>query len=243
MKNLEKSTFDLNDFVKDLGDEFNGKSIIHKKFGKGVIKSFSASVGVIVRVDFKDGEVKNLSWDACMKNNLLEADSVIDSMRPIYDSYDTILKEIEADKRVEAQKQKELREKEIEAQKEKEKYDEYVKNQTIRANDFLKNSHDDVHSDSDDWIKDNIKCITAQVPDFLDKWFRKVFPDASYTAIDSHRRTSGGYKMKWGLSLNATVKHPETAPSWIAAKIKGNKITDVETLFNIAINNNVRIGR
>lgn len=243
MKNLEKSTFDLNEFAKDLGDEFNGKSISHKKFGKGVIKSFSASAGVIVRVDFEEGEVKNLFWDACMKNNLLESDSVTDSMKSIYDSYDAILKEIEADKRIEAQKQKELKEKEIKAQKEKEKYDAYVKNQITHANDYLKNSHDDIHSDSDDWIENNIKCIMAQVPDFLDKWFRKVFPEASYTPIDSRRMTSGGYRMKWGLSLTATVKHPETAPSWIASKIKGNKITDVGTLFNIAINNNVRIGR
>lgn len=243
MKNLEKSAFALNDFAKDLDGEFNGRSIAHKKFGKGIIESFGASAGVIVRVDFGEDGVRNLSWDACMKNNLFESDSVVDSMRPIYDSYDAILKEIEADRRIEIQKQKESKEKETRDRKEKEKYDAYVRNQIIRVNDCLKNSRDDIHSDSDDWVSGNIKCITAQVPDFLDKWFRKVFPNASYTVIDSHRRTSGGYKMKWGLSLSAVVKRPETAPSWIRPKIKGNKITDVETLFNIAINNNVKIGK
>lgn len=243
MKNLEKSTFDLNEFAKDLGEEFNGKSIAHKKFGKGIIESFGASGGVIVGVDFGEDGVRNLSWDACLKNNLLESDSVANSMKSIYDSYGAILKEIEADRRIEIQKQKESREKEAQGRKEKEKYDTYVKNQTIRANNCLKNSRDDAHSDSDNWVKDNIKCITAQVPDFLDKWFRKIFPGASYTVIDSHRRTSGGYKMKWGLSLSAVVKRPETAPSWIMPKIKGNKIADVETLFNIAINNNVKIGK
>lgn len=243
MKDLNKETFDLDEFAKSLGEEFNGKTVVHKKFGKGIVKEFSTSTGILFRVDFEEGGIKGLSWDACMKNNLLESDSVSDSMKSAYDSYSTILKEIEADKRVETQKQKELMQKEAEEQKEKEKYDAYVKNQISRADDYLKNSHDDPHSDSDDWVKDNINCITAQVPDFLDKWFRKTFPDASYTIIDSHKKTSGGYKMKWGLSLSATVKYPETAPSWLASKIKGNKITDVETLFNIAVNNNVKIGK
>lgn len=243
MKELNKETFDLGRFAEDLGEEFNDKAISHKKFGKGIVKGFRASSGIIFQADFEGGEARCLSWDVCMRDGLLESDPVASAMRSVYDSYTAVLKTMDADRRAEAQKREELKRKEAEERKEKERYDAYVKSQTARMSDYLESAHDAAHSDSDDWIKDNIKCISAQVPDFLSGWFRRVFPDASYSVVDSHRRTSGGYRMKWGLSLSAAVKHPETAPSWIATKIKNGRVTDVGTLFDIAVNNGVRIGK
>lgn len=247
MEKLTKENFDLNKVATDLNSKFKNAEIIHKTLGKGTIEDFFATNEYIrIRINFENQVIKTLNWEICMEKNLLEENPTLNSMRAIYENVSSIKKELEADRRFKAQKEREERQRTAEERHFQAEYDFYAQTDINLAGFYLKDAEENKHCYDNEacWIKENIPYITAQVPDYLDEWFRSKFPDASYTVVDSRKQFDAGYKTnKWFLTLSARIKNPDAAPTSIRYLIKRNKITDSYFLVNIALNYGIKIGK
>lgn len=95
------------------------------------------------------------------------------------------------------------------------------------------------------WITKNIGTINAQIPDFAESWFVRHFgADAPKNVIDSKKKTSGGFAMKWKPSFSISFKNIKTAPVSIQKKLTGkSKINDTEFVFNLIENYNFKFGK
>lgn len=225
-RNIDLNKFlsqpELEKFVDKLDFEFGDMTIVHSKYGEGTIKQIYSTGGSIVMVvafgDTEHPEIHKLSWVACMTYNSLVGGEAFGGMKIAYEEYLEKLDKFAAEEKARNDKMRAERERAIQQAEEDKRrkraeasYDRYKRQVEDNAQSLVDNSQK--IEDKDGWIKKHIKTISASVPDFLDKWFREIFPDAKYTPIDSKRLTSGGYRMKWGLSLTTTVKTPETAPA------------------------------
>lgn len=95
------------------------------------------------------------------------------------------------------------------------------------------------------WITKNIGTITAQIPDFAESWFVGHFGvSAPKNVIDSKKKTTGGFAMKWKPSFSISFKNVETAPASIQKRLTSkSKINDTEFVFNLIENYNFKFGK
>lgn len=87
-----------------------------------------------------------------------------------------------------------------------------------------------VNQDDEDWLTQHVRTIRIEVPDFLEKKFKFLFPDAvaheDYVVKSTKIRTSGGYLSKWAVSAVLSVDTTDGAPTWLLPYFKGNQIKD-----------------
>lgn len=96
-----------------------------------------------------------------------------------------------------------------------------------------------------DWISNHVKNITATIPDYLEDWFNKTFGyDTPKNVVDSKKKTSGGYSMKWNPSFSILFKDIDDAiPISLKNKLVKNRINDTKLVFNLVQNYGFSFGR
>lgn len=101
-----------------------------------------------------------------------------------------------------------------------------------------------VDADPVEWLRNNTTSIIATVPTHLEKVFKAQFPDAEYNLVDSSRKTSGGYSMKWSCDFRLTLKKDATnIPSSLAIYIKDNKIHNTSLIATLVRDEDFKFGK
>lgn len=95
------------------------------------------------------------------------------------------------------------------------------------------------------WLAENVNSIYACIPDFADRWFESQFGhEAVRTVIDTNRKTSGGYSMKWSPSFSVTVKSTKNMPCELYEYFDGKKkANNTQFVFDIVENYGFSFGR
>lgn len=224
-----------------MNDELVNLEINHELYGRGFINKLTGNSNILLVVIAFQDSLKIFS--ARIVASKMTKNEVVESLLRYCDEYEKLIKEEKVNLFLKRQAEEQRAEQLLKEKKEQELYNQYVEKvfDKIKCMERKSNTYN-IIEDEEDWINKNLS-IRAYVPDFLENWFKSVFTDANYRLIDSHRTTSGGYKMKWNLSLVATVKDVENAPAFIAKYIHDNKITDTEFLFALCTKYNLTIGK
>lgn len=111
----------------------------------------------------------------------------------------------------------------------------------------IKNSiskHSDFYSDLG-WIAKHVGTIRAEVPDFAARWFETHFGfTAVKTVVDSKKKTSGGFSMKWNPSFSISFKDTKDMPITLQQKCNGKKsINDTAFVFDLVDNYGFKFGK
>lgn len=98
------------------------------------------------------------------------------------------------------------------------------------------------------WLTKHIGTISASIPDFVEPWFISRFgTSTTYTIIDSTRKTTGGFSMKWNPSFSVSLKklkETDCIPLILAEKAMGKKkINDTEFVFDLIENYGFTFGK
>lgn len=96
------------------------------------------------------------------------------------------------------------------------------------------------------WLVKHIGTMTAQMPDYLVTAFKKHFgEDTECTAIDSKKRTSGGYSMKWTFGFKATLRKAENIPAELTPYLNstGKAIANTSFIFDLVDNYGFQFGK
>lgn len=205
---------------------FVGTGVEHKTFGSGTIQKFEESSGILAEIAFAD-------------RLRLIAISAVRTIMTMSDEINNLLNEYDIEVEEEERKQLETEklayeQLQIERDKklEEEKYNMYVATIKDKAQSLLHSTFT-IDATEEELLKAGVKSVYAQVPDFLVSWFKSIFPNIKYREVDSKRKTSGGYKMKWGLSMEMTFNKDAVIPARLVSKVKGNKITDTAVVFDV----------
>ena len=104
---------------------------------------------------------------------------------------------------------------------------------------------DTYYSNAIKWLAENVTSIYACIPDFADRWFESQFGhEAVRTVIDTNRKTSGGYSMKWSPSFSVTVKSTENMPCELYEYFDGKKkANNTQFVFDIVENYGFSFGK
>lgn len=258
----------LGDFEASLESALNqmyeGKSVKHLKFGIGKMSGFKAksdcwnsvySPSIMVALAFDSGNTAprlfSLSSMFDRHANLDFDFGAAPELAAAYECYKeacdhfTAIKKAEIEKaRSEAEERARLEEIEARAKKAKASYNKMVKADKAKWKEAL-DKHESVTDDElISWLADHIGAIYADVPDYLEKWFAGVFPDARYKVFDSKALTANGYKKKWGLALYASIvgcKDPKEYPAEVAQYITNKKLYNTRFLFALCLDHGFKI--
>ena len=163
-----------------------------------------------------------------------------------YAEYFAILIQAYSEQRAyEAKKEEELKlfKKELE---EKHKYENKI-NAILNQ---LKNLQLDELSEATDefyvalgWLAKHATTASASIPDYTESWFKDTFGQAApYSIVDSRRRTSGGYLMRWAPSFTLYIKNAKQAPSILAPYISRNCLHNTKLIYQLVENYGFNFG-
>lgn len=224
LKNYNSFKDFQDDFIKDINDAFIDTEVSSPKFTDceivGIEKWTNTNDDVLVEISRKGGFTTFVFRMAVEKGFLILPEDKVKIFNDFMNSLDKVLEEhrikmaeesriaqehyAELIKKREvliAKKEAERLEKEAE-RKFKQKIEKSILDFELKVNAPIK-----IEQDPIEWLRTNVISISATIPSHLEKSFLKQFgEEAPYTLIDSSRKTSGGYSMKFGPSFRLTVK-------------------------------------
>lgn len=235
-------------FLKNLNIILVGQSCTSLKHGLGTVVAIdgfsTAQTGItdiMVKIDFNGNSASYYLYTA-LENGVISFDkNVLDNINGLKPEFDAVLKAIKERRlqlekeRMQAERERRLAE---EAELEKQKREQKIRLMQSNAA-ALKNHPIALTNDfytALGFLAKHVKTISANVPDFLESWFTKTFPGQTYTLCDASKKTSGGFSMKWGLSLTASLKdiNDDTElPEKISRLVKNNKINDTQFVYDL----------
>ena len=232
--------------VTDLNTKISGKSAYHRIYGPGIIKAVlgqgkisTNTYDFYIEIAFDSGFTRVFAPSMAIKNLNFDEYST-------YAEYFAILIQAYSEQRAyEAKKEEELKlfKKELE---EKHKYENKI-NAVLNQ---LKNLQLDELSEATDefyvalgWLAKHATTASASIPDYTESWFKDTFGQAApYNIVDSRRRTSGGYLMRWAPSFTLYIKNAKQVPSILAPYVSRNCLHNTKLIYQLVENYGFNFG-
>ena len=99
-------------------------------------------------------------------------------------------------------------------------------------------------NDAVDYLRNNLTSITATMPDTLEDWFVKTFGEnAEHRTVSHLKKTSGGYKMQFSLSIKGHLKNTENLPAELTNSVKGKELRNTALLFKLVLDEGFTFGK
>ena len=225
-----------------------GQTLTHAQRGLGTIMNVSlGSDNVCATIKFGDKEIQMAVGLAKDRFEDCNAKSILINC-------DNQYKEILVEEKQEKARQYELEQQALEDMKKAKKLQEKIEKAKSNA---IKQMHDlEAHrttrnatSEEEAWLLENLS-VSAAMPESQEAWFKRLFPNAKYRAVNQEELTSGGFLKQWTLGMSATVKKDadlEKAPDYIAKNIIKEKSTMVirntQLLFDLCLEYDLPIGK
>lgn len=238
---MDRKTFEI--VIKENAKILIGRTVKHSVRGSGVIKTIESAntcddelvLGAII--SFKDKECEmvisqgNFERDAETNEFINMA---VTELKEIYKQELSAEQFIKADmKKAQLAAKEELRMQQL--------------HQRLQQNyDARKAEKIGATEDEETWLRNHIVSITAEMPDFMVKQFKYDHnpDDNAVRSVDSGRKTSGGYSMKYGYSFKVCFDTADNQPACVASKSRGSKtISDVGFVLDLVYNHGYRFGR
>ena len=95
------------------------------------------------------------------------------------------------------------------------------------------------------WIAAHVGTISAKMPDYLESAFIKHFGDVEHTVVDSTKVGPSGYTSQWRLSMEASLKKPDTVPSILADYLSqnGKKLSKTSFVWSLVDDYGFKFGK
>lgn len=84
------------------------------------------------------------------------------------------------------------------------------------------------------WLARHVTHIDASMPDFMEARFESEFGKQEHSTVDSDRKTSGGFPMRWAFSGKVSVDETDDMPPSLQRVFKGEK-TACDSAFALAL--------
>ena len=257
-----------NEVLKELASKLTELNIdeldvISTNFGSGYVDSCSYKDGAVIITVCFDQEVEmhdyNLLLALNSKTISFTNEKVLDLLKTYLDGLAKVRNEFnehlriqmeEADRLAEIERAKHARLVELARErKAREEAEEKARKKTeamiykldlIKANArYVKNSADVL-----EYLKNNLTSITAIMPDTLEDWFIKTFGDnAEHKTVSHLKKTSGGYKMQFSLSIKGHLKDTTGLPAELAESVKGKELRNTALLFKLVLDDGFKFGK
>lgn len=208
--------------VDAIGEYINGADVHCNAYGNGKVTAFAGDTleNLVVEIAFAE-VTKKFSLMAIMKNSFVkfadiaEIGDAWDEAVVVHTNLVTGYKEYVAAQAQAQYKAKKDAEKEKEAeakyQKRKEQDIKSFENLLNKAKEFA--THTDELYFAIGWLARHVGTIRAEIPDYLQKSFEQHFGgDVTPYVIDSKKKTSGGFALKWGVGMLARFSSKDLTP-------------------------------
>jgi seryl-tRNA synthetase len=95
------------------------------------------------------------------------------------------------------------------------------------------------------WIAGHVGTISAKMPDYLESAFVKHFGDVEHTVVDSTKVGPSGYTSQWRLSMEVSLKKPETVPSILSEYLSqnGKKLSKTSFVWSLVDDYGFKFGK
>lgn len=236
MKELSKKTFEL-------ANELVGKMVADKNAEIGVITSIDAYVELFKALDIKvsidfNGNIRNVALFKAVESKAItfldEDVSLVEIVNSVREDENQVIVEEENAEKLREETYKKIREeKDLKAKEEKE-FEK--KNKMIEKYHSLSKLYLPVDKEtmmSLGWLAKHTTSISAQVPKFVSGWFASNFPGVKYTVVDTDKKTSGGFPMKYSSSFSISLDSEKAPTAYLLDRIKNKKINDTDLVYMI----------
>lgn len=236
------------EIILEKANQCVGQTLTHTQRGLGTITNVSlGSNNVFATIKFGDKEIQMAVGLA--KDRFEDCDA-----KSILVNCDNQYNELLVEEKQEKDRQHQLELQAIEDMKKAKKLQEKIDRAKSNA---IKQMHDlETHrttrnatSEEEAWLLENLS-VSAAMPESQEAWFKRLFPNAKYRAVNQEELTSGGFLKQWTLGMSATVKKDanlEKAPDYIVKNIIKEKSTMVirntQLLFDLCLEYDLPIGK
>ena len=246
--NIEKT------LINEFKNQVINKSMINKESESGLIvdlngKTFN-QLFVCIKYEYCQ---KKYDLSTALKSKFLSFEN--SELHTLYTTYYNLHNEItnryNEIKAEEAQRLLEKQKLEEEQLKAEEAY-ERIKNNTIKSFENYINKEKTTNNYSSDfyyglgWLVKNVKNITATLPDYLERAFRKHFGiDVPCRVTNSKHRGPSGYQSQWSWSFSLTLNNIEDIPSMFIEYLNPKKtaITNTSFIWDLIDTYNFKFGK
>lgn len=266
MKTYEISKENYNDVLFDvnlnLAAYLTGKPIGSKAYGDGLITEVkniqfaqNKEPAVIVQIQFAEKQSTYYLTVGLATKALVLSDEIMEELI----QYLGVIRELDTYFQAEFVAKALIEKAERDAQLAAQKAEEEAKKKEIKRQAQMKKVLDNlkgisrsaIRSDDDfyvalGWLAKHIGTISASIPDYTEAWFVSRFgADATYNKVDSTKKTTGGFSMKWNPSFSVSFKASDDCiPLIIAEKAIGKKkINDTAFVFDLIENYGFAFGK
>lgn len=236
------------EIILEKANQCVGQTLTHTQRGLGTITNVSlGSNNVFATIKFGDKEIQMAVGLA--KDRFEDCDA-----KSILVNCDNQYNEILVEEKQEKERQHQLELQAIEDMKKAKKLQEKIDRAKSNA---IKQMHDleanrtsrNATSEEEAWLLENLS-VSAAMPEAQEAWFKRLFPNAKYRAVNQEVLTSGGFLKQWTLGMSATVKKDadlEKAPDYIVKNIIKEKntmvIRNTQLLFDLCLEYDLPIGK
>ena len=236
------------EIILEKANQCVGQTLTHTQRGLGTITNVSlGSNNVFATIKFGDKEIQMAVGLA--KDRFEDCDA-----KSILVNCDNQYNELLVEEKQEKDRQHQLELQAIEDMKKAKKLQEKIDRAKSNA---IKQMHDleanrtsrNATSEEEAWLLDNLS-VSAAMPESQEAWFKRLFPNAKYRAVNQEVLTSGGFLKQWTLGMSATVKKDadlEKAPDYIVKNIIKEKntmiIRNTQLLFDLCLEYDLPIGK
>lgn len=238
------------DLLKDINESIRGVKINSANYGLGYIIAVRDDVtnpakehDYKVDIDF-NGTTKTFCLMFAIEKGAITLEStLLDLLKEYMSSFQAILEERSRQFKIEAEKQaeehrklEELRaaqkaelEKKEKEKKEAEKFEKRKADAIKKFSDLCRQAKmSKAPVDDEDfiigWLAKHVTRISAEIPDFLEKYFVAQFgANAQKTVVNTSMKSSGGFTKKWSLSCQVHVDDLATMPPALQEVFKKSK--------------------
>lgn len=220
------------DLLKDLNESIRGAKINSSSYGLGYIVAVRDDVtnpakehDYKVDIDFNGATKTFCLMFAIEKGAITLESTLLDLLKEYISSFQAILEERSRQLKIEAEKQaeehrklEEMRaaqkaelEKKEKEKKEAEKFEKRKADAIKKFSDLCRQAKmSKAPVDDEDfiigWLAKHVTRISAEIPDFLEKYFVAQFgANAQKTVVNTSMKSSGGFTKKWSLSCQVHV--------------------------------------
>ena len=238
------------DLLKDINESIRGAKIDSANYGLGYIIAIRDDVtnpakehDYQVDIDFS-GVTKTFCLMFAIEKGAITLEStLLDLLKEYMSSFQAILEERSRQLKIEAEKQaeehrklEELRaaqkaelEKKEKEKKEAEKFEKRKAEAIKKFSDLCRQAKMSKTSVDDEdfvigWLAKHVTRISAEIPDFLERYFVANFgANAPKTIVNTSMKSSGGFTKKWSLSCQVHVDDLATMPPALQGVFKKSK--------------------
>lgn len=266
MKTYEISKENYNDVLFDvnlnLAAYLTGKPIGSKSYGDGLITEVkniqfaqNKEPAIIVQIQFAEKQSTYYLTVGLATKALVLSDEIMEELI----QYLGVIRELDTYFQAEFVAKALIEKAERDAQLAAQKAEEEAKKKEIKRQAQMKKVLDNlkgisrsaIRNDDDfyvalGWLAKHIGTISASIPDYTEAWFVSRFgADATYNKVDSTKKTTGGFSMKWNPSFSVSFKASDDCiPLIIAEKAMGKKkINDTAFVFDLIENYGFAFGK